>query len=45
MEIAFNNAVEVLKYLQENLVQGRPLEVADASQCIDGETNFITVNR
>ena len=41
----FNNPVEILKYLQENLVQGRPLEIADASQCIDGETNFIMVDR
>ena len=30
----FNNPVEILKYLQENLVQ-----------CIDGETNFIMVKR
>ena len=28
----FNNPVEILKYLQENLVQGRPLEIAHASQ-------------
>ena len=41
----FNNPVEILKYLQENLVQGRSLEIADASQCIDGETNFIMVDR
>ena len=41
----FHNPVEILKYLQENLVQGRPLEIADASQCIDGETNFIMVDR
>ena len=30
----FNNPVEILKYLQENLVQ-----------CIDGETNFIMIKR
>ena len=41
----FHNPVEILKYLQENLIQGRPLEIADASQCIDGETNFIMVDR
>ena len=28
----FHNPVEILKNLQENLVQGRPLEIADASQ-------------
>ena len=27
----FNNPVEILKYLQENLVQGRTLEIAVAS--------------
>ena len=41
----FNNPVEILKYLQENLVQVRPLEIADASQCLDGKANFITVDR
>ena len=41
----FNNPVEILKYLQEKLVQGRPLQIADASQCVDGETNFIIVDR
>ena len=41
----FHNPVEILKYLQENLGQGRPLEIADVSQCIDGATNFIIVDR
>ena len=41
----FHNPVEILKYLQENLGQGRPLEIADVSQCIDGATNFIMVDR
>ena len=27
------------------MVQGRPLEIGDASQCIDGETNFIMIDR
>ena len=40
----FNNSVEIPKYLQESLVQGRPLEIADPSQCIDRETNFIMVD-
>ena len=40
----FNNPIEILKYLQESLVQGRPLEIADPSQCIDRETNFIMVD-
>ena len=38
-----NNPVEILKYLQEHLLWGRPLEIADALQCRDRETNFIIV--
>ena len=37
----FNSPIEILTHLQENLDQGRPLEIADASQFIDRETNFI----
>ena len=33
----FNNPVDILKYLQENLVQRRPLDIANASQCIDSK--------
>ena len=40
-----SNPVEILKYLQETLVQGMPLEKADALLSIDGETNFIMVCR
>ena len=38
-----NNPVEILKYLQEHLLWGGPLEIADALQCRDRETNFIIV--
>ena len=38
-----NNPVEILKYLQEHLLWGRPLEIADALQCRDRETNLIIV--
>ena len=38
-----NNPVEILEYLQEHLLWGRPLEIADALQCRDRETNFIIV--
>ena len=38
-----NNPVEILKYLQDHLLWGRPLEIADALQCRDRETNFIIV--
>ena len=34
----FNNPVQILKTPREYLVHGRPLEIADALQCIDGET-------
>ena len=37
----FNSPIEILTHLQENLDQGRSLEITDASQFIDGETNFI----
>ena len=40
-----NNPVEVLKYMQTRLVQGRPLEIEDVTQCISGATNFIMVDR
>ena len=40
-----NNPVEFLKYMQTRLVQGRPLEIEDVTQCISGATNFIMVDR
>ena len=40
-----NNPVEILKYMQTRLVQGRPLEIEDVTQCISGATNVITVDR
>ena len=40
-----NNSVEILKYIQTRLVQGRPLEIEDVTQCIGGATNFIMVDR
>ena len=40
-----NNPVEILKYMQTRLVQGRPLEIEDVTQCISGATNFIMVDR
>ena len=27
------------------MVTGRPLEIQDVSQCIDGDTNFVMVDR
>ena len=39
-----NNRVEILKYMQTRLVQERPLEIEDVTQCISGATNFIMVD-
>ena len=40
-----NNPVEILKYMQTRLIQGRHLEIEDVAQCISGATNFIVVDR
>ena len=42
---ALNDPVEILKYMQTRLVQGRPLGIDDVTQCISGATNFIEVDR
>ncbi|KAL5007947.1 hypothetical protein ScPMuIL_013528 [Solemya velum] len=39
------NPVEILKYMQSIIVTGRRLEVDDISQCNEGLTNFILVDR
>ncbi|PFX24171.1 hypothetical protein AWC38_SpisGene11235 [Stylophora pistillata] len=39
------NPVEILKYAQRKILNGRPLETADVSIEIEGETNFILVDR
>ena len=31
--------------MQKRLLQGRPLEIEDVTQCISGATNFIMVDR
>ena len=36
---------EMLRYLQKKIISGRPLEVTSSSQILEGETNFITVDR
>ena len=40
-----NNPVEILRCLQKKLVCGQALEVIDVTQCDNGKTNFIIVNR
>ena len=36
---------EMLRYLQKKIVSGRPLEVTNSSRILEGQTNFITVDR
>ena len=36
---------EMLSYLQKKIISWRPLEVTNLSQVLEGETNFITVDR
>ena len=40
-----SDSVEVLKYLQKERVTGRPLEVTSSEDTIQGETNYVTVDR
>lgn len=37
--------VEILRVAQKFIVTGRQLEVTDPSVCLEGETNYILVNR
>ena len=37
--------VEILRKIQQDMVTGRPLEIEDVSQCIEGDTNFVMVDR
>ncbi|XP_052281203.1 uncharacterized protein LOC127878711 [Dreissena polymorpha] len=39
------NPVEILKFCQQNLVKGRPLEITDINEPLSGNTNFIIVDR
>lgn len=40
-----DNPVEILKALQTDIVIGRPLEIVDVSESVEGETNFIMIDR
>ena len=39
------NPVQILKYLQEKLITGRPLEILDPTSCEKGDTGLIMVDR
>ena len=45
LERSIENPVEILRCAQHFLLCGRPLDVTDPSAPLDGETNFILVNR
>ena len=36
--------MQILKYLQEKLIAGRPLEILDPTSCEKGDTNLIMVD-
>ena len=40
-----SDSVEVLKYLPKEIVTGRPLDVTSLEDTIEGETNYLTVDR
>ena len=40
-----SDPVEILRFLQKNIVEGRELDVGDTSDTPEGETNYICVNR
>ena len=39
------NPVELLRFLQAEIVTGRPLELKSVDDTLEGETNYITVDR
>lgn len=39
------NPVEVLRFIQQQVVSGRALDVASIEETLEGETNYITVDR
>lgn len=45
MSNSITDPVEILRKLQEEMVIGRPLEVEDITQCAEGDTNFILIDR
>ena len=45
LERRIGDPVEILRCVQRFLLIGRPLDVTDPSQALEGETNFILVNR
>ena len=42
---SITNHVEILRYLQSVIVYGRPLEIQNIEELVEGETNYILVDR
>ena len=42
---SITNHVEILRYLQSVIVYGRPLEIQNIVELVEGETNYILVDR
>ena len=40
-----SNPVEVLRFIQQQIVSGRALDVYSLEEIMEGETNYITVDR
>jgi len=40
-----DNPVEMLRFLQKTIVTGRALEISSPSEALEGETNFINIDR
>ncbi|XP_067056135.1 uncharacterized protein [Acropora muricata] len=45
IERDLGNPIEILKCAQKFILQGRPLDVTSLSQPLDGETNFVCIDR
>ena len=39
------NPVQILQCLQDSVVVGRTLDIVNVSECLEGDVNFILVNR
>ena len=44
-EQGLSDPVEILRFLQTKIVTGRKLDISSPEETIEGETNFITVDR
>ena len=45
LEHGISDPIEILRYYQQKIVLGRKLDIEDDSEVIEGETNFILIDR